>query len=67
MRRVQVEIHIRDGDTRSLRSFSSNFIPLHGESSIHESFKYSLIKMIEDLEEAERLARLNKQSVHRID
>lgn len=62
-RRVQVEIHIREtGDARILRSYSADFIPLDGQESIEQAFKFSFVKMIEQLEEIER-----NKPVHRID
>jgi hypothetical protein len=69
MRRVRVEIQIRDGETRSFRTFAAReFIPLHGEDSIDEAFKFSKVAMIEQLEEAERLAfRVVPQTPHRLD
>ena len=69
MRRVRVEIQFRDSDTKSFRTFAAKeFIPLHGDDSIHEAFKYSLIAMLEQLEEAEKAAlRVPQHSPTRMD
>ena len=64
-RRVQVQIVIREtrsDEARILQTFAADFIPLDGQESIEQAFKFSFVKMIEQLEEIDR-----NKPVHRLD
>lgn len=56
MRRIQVQINIRETPTRALRQFTGPFIAFDGASSIEEATKLAKDSMLKQLQEASDIA-----------
>lgn len=68
MRRIQIQINIRETPTRTIRQFVGPFIEFNGDQSMGDSFALARDAMLKQLEDAAVIAATRQpNSPHRGD